>query len=45
MKRSGHLKRCDETMAAVVLVLLLAGLVLLYSTSASNGRVKFHDAL
>ena len=45
MKRSGHLKRCDETMAAVVLVLLLAGLVLLYSTSAYNGRVKFHDAL
>lgn len=31
-------------MAAVVFILLLAGLVLLYSTSAYNGRVKFHDA-
>ena len=43
MKRSGHRGRWDETMAAVVIVLLLAGLVLLYSTSAYNGRVKFHD--
>ena len=32
-------------MAAVVLVLLLAGRALLYSTSAYNGRGKFHDAL
>ena len=32
-------------MAAVVLILLLAGLVLLYSTSAYNGRVKFQDPL
>ena len=31
-------------MAAIVLVLLLAGLILLYSTSAYNGSVKFHDA-
>ena len=43
MKRSGHRGRWDETMAAVVIVLLLAGLVLLHSTSAYNGRVKFHD--
>ena len=43
MKRSGHRRRWDETMAAVVIVLLLAGLVLLHSTSAYNGRVKFHD--
>ena len=42
MKRSGHRGRWDETMAAVVIVLLLAGLVLLHSTSAYNGRVKFH---
>ena len=45
MKRSGNRGRCDETMAAVVLILLLAGLVLLYSTSAYNGRVKFQDPL
>lgn len=44
MKRSGHRRRYDETMAAIVLVLLLAGLILLYSTSAYNGSVKFHDA-
>ena len=44
MKRSGHGRRCDETMVAIVLILLLAGLILLYSTSAYNGRVKFHDA-
>ena len=43
MKRSGKKRRYDETMAAVVLILLAAGLVILCSTSAYNGRVKFHD--
>ena len=43
MKRSGQRRRYDETMAAVVLILVLAGLVLLYSTSAYNGRIKFLD--
>lgn len=32
-------------MLAVVLILVLIGLILLYSTSAYNGRVKFHDSL
>lgn len=33
----------DGTLLVLVLLLLLIGLVLLYSTSAYNGRVKFHD--
>ncbi len=32
-------------MLAVVLILVVIGLILLYSTSAYNGRVKFHDPL
>ena len=32
-------------MAAVILILVAIGLVVLYSTSAYNGRVKFHDSL
>ena len=32
-------------MLAVILILAAIGLVLLYSTSAYNGRVKFHDPL
>lgn len=36
-------KRYDYTMLAVVLLLVAVGLVLLYSTSAYNGQVKFHD--
>lgn len=35
----------DDTMIVTVLVLVLVGLVLLTSTSAYNGRVKFHDSL
>lgn len=35
--------RYDYTMLAVVLLLVVCGLVLLYSTSAYNGNVKFHD--
>ena len=34
----------DMTLLALVLILLIVGLALLYSTSAYNGRVKFHDA-
>ena len=34
----------DYILAAVVLVLVVLGLVLLFSTSAYNGRVKFHDS-
>ncbi len=44
MERSGKKRRYDETLTAVVLVLVVIGLVLLYSTSSYNGRVKFHDA-
>lgn len=33
----------DMTLLALVLILLIVGLALLYSTSAYNGRVKFHD--
>lgn len=36
-------KNMDYVLLAVVLVLVVLGLVLLYSTSAYNGRVKFHD--
>ena len=32
-------------MLAVVLILVGIGLILLYSTSAYNGRIKFHDSL
>lgn len=44
MKRSGKKRRYDETLLAAVLVLVVIGLVLLYSTSAYNGRVKFQDS-
>lgn len=37
-------KHMDYILAAVVLVLVVLGLVLLFSTSAYNGRVKFHDS-
>ena len=44
MERSGNKKRhYDETMLAVVVILVAVGLVMLYSTSSYNGEVKFHD--
>ncbi|MGI6006800.1 MAG: FtsW/RodA/SpoVE family cell cycle protein [Ruminococcus sp.] len=33
----------DRTLIALVVLLAAAGLILLYSTSTYNGRVKFHD--
>ena len=45
MERSKKKRRYDETMLAVILILAAIGLVLLYSTGAYNGRVKFHDPL
>ena len=36
-------KKFDWALFALVLILVILGLILLYSTSAYNGRVKFHD--
>ncbi|HJC15316.1 MAG TPA: putative lipid II flippase FtsW [Candidatus Fusicatenibacter intestinigallinarum] len=36
-------KKTDSTLLVLVVLLMAAGLVLLYSTSAYNGRVKFND--
>ncbi|MBM6668257.1 cell division protein FtsW [Lacrimispora saccharolytica] len=38
-----HTRKADTTLVALVVLLMIAGLVLLYSTSAYNGRVKFND--
>ena len=35
----------DYGLLVVVLILVIIGLIILYSTSAYNGRVKFHDSL
>ncbi len=43
MKKSQ--KKIDLTLAVIVILLLLVGLVLLYSTSTYNGRVKFNDPM
>ena len=37
-------RRIDYTLLVMVLLLVIVGLVILYSTSAYNGEVKFHDA-
>lgn len=37
-------KRMDYTLLVIVLLLVTIGLVILYSTSAYNGQVKFHDS-
>lgn len=34
----------DHTLLILVLILVVIGLVMLFSTSAYNGRVKFHDS-
>ena len=43
MTRSEKKRRYDGMLIFVVLLLVAAGLVILYSTSAYNGQVKFHD--
>ena len=43
MERSGKKRHYDETLLTVVIILVIIGLVMLYSTSAYNGEVKFHD--
>ena len=45
MERSKRKRRYDETLLAVILILVVIGLAVLYSTIAYNGRVKFHDPL
>ena len=37
-------KKYDYTLLAAVFLLVIMGLVILYSTSAYNGEVKFHDS-
>lgn len=44
MERPSKKLHYDYTMLIVVLLLVVIGLVLLYSTSAYNGQVKFHDS-
>ena len=44
LERSDKKRTYDDTLLVVVLILVGIGLVLLYSTSAYNGRVKFHDS-
>ena len=44
LERSEKKRTYDDTLLVVVLILVGIGLVLLYSTSAYNGRVKFHDS-
>ena len=34
----------DYTLLVIVFLLVIAGLVILYSTSSYNGEVKFHDS-
>lgn len=41
--RSKSKKGYDYSMIAVVLILVLVGLIILFSTSAYNGQVKFED--
>ena len=43
MERSSGKRRYDETLLAVVIILIAIVLVMLYSTSSYNGEVKFHD--
>ena len=40
-----RVKKYDLTLLVVLMLLILAGLVILYSTSVYNGEVKFHDAM
>ena len=37
-------RKTDKTLLILVLILVILGLVILYSTSAYTGRVRFHDS-
>lgn len=46
-ERKAHLtsqRRMDDTLVVIVLILVVFGMVMLYSTSSYNGLVKFDDA-
>ena len=45
LKRAKRKEHYDMALLLVVLLLIVVGLIILYSTSAYNGRVKFDDAL
>ncbi len=44
MNRSKRKRGFDYSLLVVVLLLVIMGLIILYSTSAYNGRVKFQDS-
>lgn len=44
MEEKGKKGRIDYTLLLIVVLLVVIGLVILYSTSAYNGKVKFHDS-
>ena len=44
MEREKKGRQFDGILLILVVVLLVCGLIFLYSTSAYNGRVKFHDS-
>ena len=44
MEEKGKKGLMDYTLLLIVVLLVVIGLVILYSTSAYNGQVKFHDS-
>lgn len=44
MKKKKQTSKTDETLLVLVLLLVILGLVFLYSTSEYNGRIRFHDS-
>ena len=44
MEEKGKKGRMDYTLLLIVVLLVVIGLVILYSTSAYTGQVKFHDS-
>ena len=44
MPKKDRKRKYDLTLLAVIFLLVMTGLFILYSTSAYNGEVKFHDS-
>ena len=44
MEQKEKKRRCDPILLTIIMILVVIGLVLLQSTSAYNGQVKFHDS-